>query len=194
MIRWPAPGTLPGAFAGSRLQDWLPARSVFEALEGVARQHGERTALAFLPDAGQACRPQETSYAGLLAGVARTANLLRDLGVGPGDTVAYLLPALTQTQFLLWGAETAGIALPINPLLQAEHIAALLRAADAKALVAFGPAPGTDVWEKACRARRLTPCVRVLMRLGGGRPHEAGANFATAFAAASPGLSFAPPG
>lgn len=193
MIRWPSPDALPGAFDGTTLQDWLPACSVFEALELVARTHGDRTALAFLATAGHARQPRETCYTDLLAGVARTANLFRDLDVGPNDVVAYLLPALTETHFVLWGAETAGIALPINPLLQAEDIAALLRAANAKVVVSFGPAPGVEVWAKALLARELAPCVRTLMRLGGGEAPEADADFATAFAAAAPQLRFTPP-
>jgi len=193
MIRWPAPDTLPGALANTTLHDWLPARSVFEALELSARSHASQTALVFLASAEHVRQPKETSYAQLLEGVARAANLLRDLDVGPRDVVAYLLPALTETHFVLWGAETAGIALPINPLLRAEEIAALLLAANAKVLVAFGPAPGVDVWAKAQRARELAPCVRTLMRLGGGPAPEADADFAVAFAAAAPQLQFTPP-
>ena len=44
--------------------------------------------------------------------------------------VAYMLPSLIETHATLWGAETAGYAVPINFLLQPEHIAALLRAAE----------------------------------------------------------------
>ena len=193
MIRWPSPKTMPGAFDGTTLQDWLPANCVFEALALVAHTHGTRTALAFLASAEPACRPRETSYEDLMVGIARTANLFRNLGVGPRDVVAYLLPALAETHFVLWGAETAGIAFPINPLLRAEEIAALLRAANAKVVVAFGPAPGVDVWAKAQRARELAPCVRTLMRLGGEPAPEADADFAVAFAVAAPQLKSTPP-
>jgi len=192
-IRWPAPEALPAAFAGTTLQDWLPACSVFEALEMAAAAHGERTALAFLPHAAHQGPLPETRYTQLVEHVARAANLLRNLGVGPRDVVAYLLPALPETHYLLWGAETAGVALPINPLLSADDIAALLRAANAKVLVALGPTPGADIWAKAQAARALAPCVQTLMRLGGGGAPGADADFATAFAASAPRLGFAPP-
>lgn len=194
MIRWPVPGTLPQALQGSTLQDWLPAGSVFEALQIGAATHGERVALTFLPRADHAGRPLEVTHGELAQHVARVANLLRGLGVGPQDVVAYMLPALPETHFLLWGAETAGIAMPINPLLQAEDIAALLNAANAKVLVAPGPTPGADLWAKARAARTLAPCVHTLMRLGGGEAAHADVDFAVTFATASPTLAFAPPG
>lgn len=192
-IRWPAPGTLPGAFTGTTLQDWLPACSVFEALELAAAAHGERTALAFLPNAAHQGPLLKTRYGELVERVARAANLLRGLGVGPRDVAAYMLPALPETHYVLWGAETAGIALPINPLLSAEDIAALLRAANAKVLIALGPMPGVDLWAKAQAARALAPCVRTLVRLGGGEAPDADIDFAPAFAASAPRLGFAPP-
>src|SRR6266850_2586048 len=61
-----------------------------------------------------------------------------------------------------WGAETAGYAVPINFLLKAEHIAELLRAADARVLVALGPHPQPDIWEKALEVAKLVPDVRLV--------------------------------
>ena len=48
----------------------------------------------------------------------------------------------------LFGAEAAGIANPVNPLLEPRQIAEILRAARTKVLVALGPMPGTDIWSK----------------------------------------------
>lgn len=193
MIRWPSPDSMPDALAGSTLRDWLPAQSVFQALQQVAATHGDRTALAFLPHAAHQGPPIGTTYRELVDHIARTANMLRHIGVGPRDVVAYVLPALPETHHILWGAETAGIALPINPLLKAEDIAALLSTAGAKVLVALGPTPGTDIWEKARRARELAPCVRTLMSLGKGEAPGADADFAKSVSASSPQLTFEPP-
>ena len=41
----------------------------------------------------------------------------RSLGVGPHDVVSLLLPLIPQAFFTLFGAEAAGIANPVNPLL-----------------------------------------------------------------------------
>ncbi len=193
MISWPSTEELPQSLEGSTLQDWMPARSVFEALQMSAASHGERIALTFLPQGIPEETPRQVSYNELAQQVARVANLLRKLGVGAADTVAYMLPALPETHFLLWGAETAGIAMPINPLLRVEDIAALLNAANVKVLVALGPMSGSDIWSKARAARALAPAVHTLMRLGGSEDGDADVDFSSSLADAASTLAFSPP-
>ena len=89
------------------------------------------------------------SYAQFVGRVNQTANMLVDLGVGPGDAVSFMLPLLPQSFFTLFGAEVVGIANPVNPLLEPGQIAEILRAAGTRVLVALGP-----VW----RPRRI--CTR----------------------------------
>jgi len=48
------------------------------------------------------------------------------------------MPHTPNTQVALWGAELAGRACPINPMLQPDHIVGLLRAADARVAVVLG--------------------------------------------------------
>ena len=62
--------------------------------------------------------------------------------------MAFLLPAIPQAHFTLWGAEAVGIACPINYLLSEEHIADLLQAASVNVLVALGPRPELDIWSR----------------------------------------------
>lgn len=193
MIHWPELDGPPELLKGHSLEEWPPARSVFHALQASAAVHGERTALTFLTSVGGDDSVTAVTYAELFENVGRSANLLRNLGVGRRDVVAYLLPAVPETHYLLWGAESAGVAMPINPLLQAEEIAALLNAANAKVLVAFGPTAGVDIWAKARTARTLAPSVHTLMRLGGGEAPYADVDFATALAAASPVVEFSAP-
>lgn len=40
------------------------------------------------------------------------------LGVGPNDVVSFLLPLLPQSFMSLFGAQAAGVANPVNPLLE----------------------------------------------------------------------------
>ena len=68
----------------------------------------------------------------------RAANAFRALAGGDEPRVALLLPAIPQMYFALWGAETAGVACPINYLLNADHIAELIDASGANLLVALG--------------------------------------------------------
>ena len=141
---------------GKPFEEWMSATHVLDAIQRTQVRCGSRTAITFLGNDPQA-PPRKLSYDELVEGIARTANALRSLGLGRGDVVAYMLPSLVETQFVLWGAATSATALPLNPLLKAEDIAALCRAAGAKALVALGPLPGTDIWNKALQVKALIP-------------------------------------
>ena len=151
---------------GMRFEDWMQATNVFDAIERTQKRCGGKTAITFL-GADPEAPPRKLSYTELMEGIARTANALRFLGLRRGDVVAYMLPSLVETQFVLWGAATAASALPLNPLLKAEEIASLCRAAGAKALVALGPLPGTEIWDKASRVKELVPEIGALIQVGG---------------------------
>ena len=85
-----------------------------------------------------------------------------------------MLPTLIETHITLWGAETAGYAVPINFLLQPESIAELLKASGARVLVALGPHPQLDIWEKALDLRTQIPEL-VLVRVSPpGTPEQEG--------------------
>ncbi len=75
------------------------------------------------------------------------------LGVGKDDVVSFLLPLLPDAFVTLFGAEAAGIANPVNPLLEPHQIAEILEAARTTVLVALGPMPGTDIWQKVEQVR-----------------------------------------
>ncbi len=153
---------------GMRFEDWMDATNVLGAIERTQMRCGDKTAITFL-DADPEAPPREFSYTELVDGIRRTANALRALGLGRGDVVAFMLPSLVETHFVLWGAATAASALPLNPLLTAEALASLCRAAGAKALVALGPFPGTgtESWDKAQRVRELVPALGMLIQVGG---------------------------
>jgi fatty-acyl-CoA synthase len=149
-----------------RFEDWMAATNVFDAIERTQKRCGGKTAITFLGTDPQA-PPRKLNYSELVEGIVRTANAFRALGLRRGDVVAYMLPSLVETQFVLWGAATAASALPLNPLLKAEEIASLCRAAGAKALVALGPVPGTEIWDKAQRVKELVPALGALIQVGG---------------------------
>lgn len=107
------------------------------------------------------------TYAQLIGKIRQTANMLNDLGVGPTDVVTYLLPNFPQTHFILWGAEAADIANPINPLLEAATIADICRTAKTKMLVALGEMPGIDIWQKVASIRNDIPSLKYVIRLMG---------------------------
>jgi len=134
------------------LDQRLPERSVLAVFISVAQRQPQRTAITMLMTGAPDEQPRRVNYAQLLGMVRRSANLFHSVG-GPRPGVAYMLPSLIETHATLWGAETAGYAVPINFLLQVEHIAALLEASGARILVALGPHPVLDIWQKALQLR-----------------------------------------
>ncbi len=76
------------------------------------------------------------SYAQFGARVARTANLLRSLGIGKGDKVATVLGNSREALGTRLAIPAVGAALvPLSPLLMPAGLASLLRDSDAKCLV-----------------------------------------------------------
>ena len=96
-------------------------------LSRTAERFPDRPAISFQLLSGPADHATTLTWRELLERVTETANLLRKLGVGPTDTVAYLLPNSIETPVVLLAGATAGIVNPINPLLDAQQIAGILR-------------------------------------------------------------------
>ena len=110
--------------------------------------------------------PAETlSWSELLDKMVQTANLLRKLGVGEKDVVAYVLPNANETILALLGGMVAGIVNPINPLLEADQIAAILRETNAKVVVTLKAFPKTDVAQKTAEAVRHAPNVKTVLEV-----------------------------
>ena len=95
----------------------------------------------------------------------QSANLLRSLGIGPNDVVAYVLPNAMETVEVLTGGMTAGIAAPINPLLEPSQIAAILRETRAKVVVTLKAFPKTDVPQKVAEALKDAPGVQTVLEV-----------------------------
>jgi len=155
----------------------LPARSTYELIRNSAYAFGDKPALTFLRDGDPATPPIRWSYAQLLARMHQTANALHTLGVGPQDAIAVLLPGCLEYHLAHWGGQAAGIVQPLNPLLSDEKLVALMRAARAKVLIAYGPAEDADYWNKAQRVRAQVPTLAHLLRVA---PHDEAADDAPA--------------
>jgi acyl-coenzyme A synthetase/AMP-(fatty) acid ligase len=139
----------------------LTVRSTYELIREAAAKDPERTAITLLPEGEQADQPVRLSYRALLSSIQQTANLLADLGLGPQEVIALLLPDLLETQVLLWGGQAAGIVCPIPPWLPAQQIVALLQAVNAKILVVPGSQISPGLWLKTELVRRevkAPPC------------------------------------
>ena len=155
------------------LAERLPERSILDVFVGSAARDPAHTAITMLMSGAPDEQPRRVSYGELLGMIRRAANLFASLG-GPRPGVAYMLPSLVETHATLWGAETAGYAVPINFLLQPDHIAGLLQASGARILVALGPHPVLDIWQKALALRERAPGLVLLRVAAPGTPLEDG--------------------
>ena len=149
----------------------VPARSTYELIALAARRFPLREAFRYLPDGDLATALRRITYAALIDNINRAANLFRSLGVGPDDAVAILAPNMPETQYALWGAQVVGRACPINYLLQPDHIAALLKASNAKLLVALGPNDEVNIWPTVQKVRALyaLPVLQIRVEGQGGQ-------------------------
>ena len=138
------------------LEQRLPERGILDVFMASAARHPTATAITMLMTGAPDEQPRRVDYGQLLRMIRGAANMFSELG-GPAPGVAYMLPSLVETYVTLWGAETAGYAVPINFLLQADSIAELLKASGVKILVALGPHPQLDIWEKALLLRDQVP-------------------------------------
>ena len=147
------------AFEKTPLAEQFPYTDSYNLIKDSASRFGDDAALEFLLQ-GLPDEPATTvSFAELGQQVTRTANLLHELGVGENDAVSIILPILPQTHFAIWGAQAAGISNPINPMLEAEHIAEIISAAEAKVVICLAQSEHSDINEKVREA--ISQCASV---------------------------------
>lgn len=139
--------------------------TTFALLSKTAAAHPNRPAVTFQMFSDPGAPSETLSWAELRGQVSQTANMFRDLGVGENDVVAYLLPNSSETILTYLGGQVAGIVNPINPLLEAEQIAAILRETGAKVLVTLKAFPKTDVAQKAAEAVAMAPNVKAVVEV-----------------------------
>lgn len=177
------------AVESAGLDAHVPWTSVPQPLEAVAARRGSRPALSWHVSADPAVPGECWTHAELMFRVRQTANLLRSHGVDDDHAAALLLPAVPAARLTLLGGEAAGRVCPINLLLDAAHCAALLRAANARVLVALAPGPEIDLAAKVEALRAQCPLfVHVLRAQAPGRSISGSTSFlpsATARACAS---------
>jgi len=96
-----------------------------------ARYRPQATAVVF--------ESQRLTYAQFWSNVARVGNLLRSLGIAPGDKVATVAGNSVDLLEIYWAVPTIGAVLvPLSPLLLREGLASLLQGSEARCLIAQG--------------------------------------------------------
>ncbi len=147
------------------LGDYIEHWNTPDLIRAGAALEAGKMALHYLPSGDLAEKPRSFTFDELIRDFNRSANLFRELGVGRTDVIAYLLPNLPETLQILWGGQAAGIVCPVNWMLEARHIIHILRAANPKVLVAQGPAPDYEIWEKVEEIRRQLPGIETVLKV-----------------------------
>ena len=139
-----------------------------EALMLASQAFPKATAISFLPNGSMSDIPINWTYKEYQEEVYRAANMFHSLGLQPDQSVIFLLPNVPQFLFGLWGAQLAGIAAPINPYLEVEHIASIAKSANAKILVTLAPSQpgGEDLWNKAMKAKSIASDIQQIIVIG----------------------------
>ncbi|CUH45724.1 acyl-CoA synthetase [Ruegeria atlantica] len=136
-----------------------------QLLSRTAGKFPNSDAVSFQLMSGPTDKAETLTWSQLLGKVNQAANLFRSLGVGEKDVVAYVLPNCNETLVTLMGGAVAGIVNPINPLLEPEQIAAILRETGAKVVVTLKSFPKTDVAQKVEEAVRHAPNVKTILEI-----------------------------
>ncbi len=153
------------AFEATPLTDRNLPESTYAAIRRTAEDYPEGTALLFFLQGTAYQQAVSFTYRQWLAKVHQTANMLHDLGLRPGATVSYILPNLPQTYLALYGGEAAGVANPINPLLEPAGLAEIMNAAQTRILITLAPFPKTNIWEKVAAAADSVPTLETILQV-----------------------------
>ncbi|MCW2714818.1 MAG: Long-chain-fatty-acid--CoA ligase [Frankiales bacterium] len=137
----------------------LPALTIHGCIAAAARAAPTKVAMAVVEAPDLLSPVREVSFRDLVASIEQSACLFRaTAGDGP-SVVGIMLPMVPEGLFGLWGAATAGLAVPLNPHFDIDAVIGILHQVEASALVT-----SRELWEAKCLDpedfRRRVPTLR----------------------------------
>ncbi len=147
-------------FERTPLSQRYPWDNSYELIKHACDKWGDDIGLEFLLT-GVADEPSlAISYRQLGARITQTANLFHSIGVHQQDAVSIMLPSLPETYYTQWGAQAAGICSPLNPMLEAHHLAEIMAVTSSRVLVTTAPISGNpELWNKAVELVNMAPAI-----------------------------------
>ena len=149
----------------SKWEDRDVPKTLYGMLSKAAQNYPNHDAVSYQIFSGPKDKAETFSWKELFDKASQAANMFRSLGISETDVLAYVLPNANETLFSLLGGALSGIVAPINPLLDTEQIAAVLRETDAKVVVTLKAFPKTDVCQKTAQAVALAPNVHTVLEV-----------------------------
>ena len=135
-------------FEKTPLAEQFPFTDSYNLITASAARFGNDIALEFIMQGLPDEPTSQVTFTQLSQQITRTANLLTKLGVNSDTAVSIIMPILPQTHFATWGSQAAGIANPINPMLEAEHIGEIIAASNSSVVICLGKSQHVDIWDK----------------------------------------------
>ncbi|WP_346914162.1 AMP-binding protein [uncultured Roseibium sp.] len=154
------------------LETFLPEKTPYDLIRAARDRNPNAVAIRFLKNAGKPEDDLLVTYDQLVKRIHQAARAFRRLGVGPDDSVAILVPNTPCAQIALWGAQLAGRACPINPMLKPDHIAGLLKASGAKVVVVLGDNDEAPVWRSVVPGLQSAGVDIPILECEGDRPSK----------------------
>ncbi len=140
-------------------------KTLYGMISRTVQKFPNHDAVSYQIFSGPKDKAETFSWKELFDKTTQAANMFRALGVNETDVVAYVLPNSNETLLSLLGGAVSGIVAPINPLLDVEQIAAILRETNAKVVVTLKAFPKTDVCQKTAEAVALAPNVHTVLEV-----------------------------
>ena len=140
-------------------------KTVYEMLSITSGKFPSHNAVSFQLLSGPTDKAETLTWSEFDEKVCQAANLFRALGVTEKDVVALILPNCNETAVATVAGMVAGIVNPINPLLDAEQISAILRETNAKVVVTLKAFPQSDVAQKTAEAVKDAPNVKTVLEI-----------------------------
>ncbi|MFY0682331.1 MAG: acyl-CoA synthetase [Thalassovita sp.] len=151
--------------AEQRWEDRDVPVTMYQFLTRAKEKYGSSDAISFQLLSGAKDKAETLTWSELHGRTCQAANMFRDLGIGETDVVACILPNCNETIQTILGGAIAGIVNPINPLLEPEQIAAILRETGAKVVVTLKSFPKSDVAQKTAEAVRHAQSVHTVLEI-----------------------------
>ena len=112
-----------------------PADTILGCLRAAAADHPDKPAVVLVEPPDFLAPVRTVTFDRLIADIEQTASLFHDVADGAPSAVAIMLPMVPEGLSALWGAQTAGVGVPVNPFLQVDAVARILVDAGATAIV-----------------------------------------------------------
>jgi fatty-acyl-CoA synthase len=112
-----------------------PADTILGCLRTVADEDPGKRAMLLVEPPDFFTPVREVSFDRLVTDIEQTASLFHDVAGDVRSAVAIMLPMVPEGLSALWGAQTAGVGIPVNPFLELDGLVRLLSDAEATAIV-----------------------------------------------------------